>query len=164
MDYIPNARGLTEELSTRVDHLKIGQPTESMAPDRVHRLTRYEVFDGDKRLGVVEVNSYNRGSVTRIAHVTYDGVVPGYRNGRKISMDSTELPTLDASDPDYLLRIDSFLGTTNAQNNLPSRPLYRHDGHALRLADCEVDGKKRMVVSEAQLLELDEILDKPLPQ
>ncbi len=156
MNYIPHAKGLTEELSSRVPNLVIGQPTERMAPAGMNRLTCYEVFDGDNRLGVLEVNSWYGGSVTQIAHVAYEGVVPGYNNGKKISMTATELPTLDVSDPEYLhyLQLRNF----TEPNNTPLNPLYRHDGHSLRLADHEVDGKKRVVLSEEKLAKLEKVI------
>lgn len=156
MSQIPNARGLTEELSTRINEcLVVGQPTEKMAPDGIHKLTRYEIFDGYKRLGVVQVNSWNYKGTTRIAHIVYDGVIPGYRNGRKIGMTATESSTLDLRDPEY------FQPRDLAQpNNTSLNPLYRHDGHPLRLANYEVDGKQRVVLSEAEASKLEKELEK----
>ena len=157
MNYIPNAKGLTEELSDRVSNLVIGQPTERMAPDGIHKVTRYEVSDGNELLGFVEVNSYETRGITQIEHVVYNGIVHGYMCGKRIGMTATALLTLDPSDPEYL-RSRDFTRPNNTFRN----PLYRHDGHSLKLADHEVDGKRRVILTEDEALKLEAALKADL--
>ena len=135
---IPYARGLREELSTRVQNLIVAAPTEQMAPDGIHKLTRYDLFDGEKKLGTVEVNSFEQQGTWQIENVTYNGIMPGYLHEEIIGLTATSVPTLEPSDSDYL-RADLY------GNNTGSKPLYRHDGHDLRLADHEINGNQRRV-------------------
>lgn len=146
MTTIPHARGLVEELSTRVQDLIVGQPTEEMAPDGIHKVIQYEVFAGVRRLGVVEVNSWNFNGVTQIDHVTYEGVVPGYNEGRVIGMTATAKYNLsDVFDTPHF-----GLNDNTKPNNTPEKPLYRHDGHPLQLADYEVPGKEKHRIIEME--------------
>ena len=151
MQYIPHARGLTKEFLARHIELTIGHPTEEMAPDGIHKLTRYPLFDGERQLGVVEVNSWDARGVTQVAHVVYSGFVPGYRSDKKIGMTATELRTLDPSNLEYLMPRD-----LTKPNNTGENPLYRHDGHPLKLADNELDGLGRIVLSEEAAMQLEE--------
>ncbi|MBI4152641.1 hypothetical protein HY495_02925 [Candidatus Woesearchaeota archaeon] len=155
MNYIPHAKGLTEELLTRDINITVGDPTEKMALDRFHRLTSYPIFDGERQLGVVEVNSWDARGITQVDHVAYDGIIPGYMGEKNISMTATASRTLDISDPEYLRS-----RTLTEPNNTFENPLYRHDGYALKLADHEVDGLKRIVLSEESAMQLERDLER----
>lgn len=154
---IPHARGLTEELSSRVRDLLVNHPTEKMAPDGIHKVTQYEVFGQDRRLGVVEVNSWDFRGITQFEHVTYEGVIPGYNGEKVIGMTATA---------DYNLgnAFDTPIGFGLNDNTRPNdtwdKPLYRHDGHRLRLADYEVNGegrKRTLAIPEDEVRELIEL-------
>ncbi len=144
---IPHARGLCEELSTRVQNLIVAAPTEQMAPNGIHKLTRYDLFDGEKKLGTVEVVFFERQGTWQIEHIDYNGIMPGYLREKIIGLTATSVPTLETSDLHYL-RADLY------GDNTGSKPLYRHDGHDLRLADHEVNGKQRRVFPEDTFLKL----------
>lgn len=138
MKGIPYAKGLTEELLARDINFTIGNLVEEMAPDGIHRSTYYPLFEGERQLGVVEVNSWDANGVTQISHVAYNGVVPGYRDDRNISMVAMAQRTLDRSHREYL-----DCGDLTKPNNTFENPLYRYDGWELKLADSEVDGLGR---------------------
>lgn len=162
MNKIPKAKGLEDELLFRGVDLNVAQPTERMAPDNIHKITTYGIFDGDNKIGDVQINSWiplYRNSVEQIEHVSYEGVIPGYTNplSRKTGMLATNSRTLDPSDPEFLVVEERKF---SKPNNTPERPLYRHDGHPLRLADYEVDGKKRIVLSKEAEMELEKSLQK----
>ncbi len=144
MTTIPDAQGLTEELEKRVSDLIVGTPAKRMAPSGIHQVTTYELFSGDERLGIVDVNSYDWHGVRRVAHAEYTGRVPGYVNSitgkDEILMIAHEDRTLDPGEIIFERK------RYTQPNNTAFNPLYRHDGHPLRLADHEVDGKKRVVV------------------
>ena len=144
---IPHARGLGEELSTRVHNLIVAAPTEQMAPNGIHKLTRYDLFDSEKKLGTVEVVFFEKKGTWQIEHIDYSGIMPGYLHEQMIGLIATSVPTLEPSDFDYL-RADLY------GDNTWSKPLYRHDGHDLRLADHERNGNQRKVFSEDTFLRL----------
>lgn len=151
MTTIPHARGLVEELSSRVRDLLVNQPSEKMAPDGIHKVTQYEIFDQDRRLGVVEVNSWDFKGITQIDSVAYEGVIPGYNEERVIGMTAAaEYNLEDAFDTPIRFGLNDH----TRPNDTWEKPLYRHDGHPLRLADYEVSGKERYRI-EARIKEIE---------
>ncbi|MBI2650545.1 hypothetical protein HYX04_04490 [Candidatus Woesearchaeota archaeon] len=133
---IPQANGLAQELSERVNGIiNIVKSPLRMVISQNKTITRLDLLVDGTKIGTIEVTSYTKEGIARIARLEYSGKIPGYVNRYtktdQVTMLATESPT-------YLRYISDEHIDLSTPNNTATNPLYRQDGHHLRFADYEI--------------------------
>ncbi len=149
---IPGADGICEELSCRIsEDITVKESSEEYECERTDititfKLYRYEIFNGNKRIGIVTISNYESNGVTRSFFIGYDGLVPEYNNNKSVALNAYEsdIDSRPKLIPKYNPKdLREYRSASLKPNNNQDNPMYRVDSHDLKLASHEVDGIKR---------------------
>jgi len=124
------AGGLEEELEKRFQGRWNASESTERKVSECGRIISQEIFVDEKKIGDLSVSVQNFDGTDRVQTMMYAGKIPEY---------SDENLLLVATESAF----DTLTDFADNRNKDGQWPVYRQDGHSIKMADFELDGSKR---------------------